>query len=138
MAGPASALPSCSWFEEATTLGEETSDPERAIPVAVFGTVVAALMFYVLVSYAQVVGYGIENAALLGQASAPLDELSTRFISGGFAGFLDLAATVSALACTIGALSAAARMLFALSRAGLLPGLDGRSAAWDAGARWAR
>jgi amino acid transporter len=111
-------------FEGATTLGEETSDPGRAIPLAVIGTVVVALVFYVFVSYAEVVGYGIENSALLGRASAPLDELSTRFISGEFAGFLDLAATISALACTIGALSAAARMLFALSRAGLVRGLD--------------
>jgi amino acid transporter len=80
-------------------------------------------LFYVLVSYAQVVGYGLDRVQVLGQASAPLDELSTRFISGTFASFLDFAAAISALACAIGSLSAAARMLYALSRAGLAPSL---------------
>jgi amino acid transporter len=110
-------------FESATTLGEETRNPGRSIPKAVMGTVIAAALFYVLVSYAQVVGYGLDHMQALGRASAPLDELSTRFISGTFAGSLDFAAATSALACAIGSLSAAARMLYALSRAGLAPSL---------------
>ena len=108
-------------FESATTLGEETRNPGRSIPKAVMGTGIAAALFYVLVSYAQVVGYGLDHVQALGRASAPLDELSTRFISGTFAGSLDFAAATSALACAIGSLSAAARMLYALSRAGLAP-----------------
>jgi amino acid transporter len=42
---------------------------------------------------------------------------------GAFAGFLDFAAATSALACAIGSLSTAARMPYALSRAGWVPGL---------------
>jgi amino acid transporter len=42
-------------------------DPGRTIPLAVIGTVVVALVCYVFVSYAQVVGYGVEDATLLGQ-----------------------------------------------------------------------
>jgi amino acid transporter len=110
-------------FESATTLSEETRNPGRSIPRAVIGAVIAAALFYVLVSYALVVGYGLDHAQALGRASAPLDELSTRFISGTFAGFLDFAAATSALACVIGSLSAAARVLYALSRAGLAPSL---------------
>jgi len=117
------AMLSFAGFEGATTLGEETRNPGRSVPRAVMGTVVVAASFYVLVSYAQVVGYGPDHVQVLGQASAPLDELSTRFISRTFASFLDLAAATSALACAIGSLSAAARMLYALSRAGLAPGL---------------
>jgi amino acid transporter len=118
------AVLSFAGFEGATTLGEETRDPGSSIPKAVVGTVSAAVVFYVFVSYAQVIGFGVDNAQMLGHASAPLDELSTRFISGTFAVFLDFAAATSALACAIGSLAAAARMLYALSRAGLLPGLD--------------
>jgi amino acid transporter len=117
------AVLSFAGFEGATTLGEETRIPGRSIPKAVMGTVIAATFFYVLVSYAQVVGYGLDHVQALGEASAPLDELSTRFISGSFAGFLDIAAATSALACAIGCLSAAARMLYALSRAGLATSL---------------
>jgi amino acid transporter len=117
------AVLSFAGFEGATTLGEETRDPRRSIPKAVIGTLVGALVFYVFVSYAQIVGYGVDSAQLLGHASAPLDALSTRFISGTFAGFLDFAAATSAFACAIGSLSGSARLLYALSRAGLAPSL---------------
>jgi amino acid transporter len=106
-------------FEGAATLGEESRNPRGAIPKVLIGTVIAATAFYGLVSYAQIVGYGLGNVAALAQASAPLDELATRYISGAFAGFFDVAVTVSSLACAIGCLSAAARILYALSRAGL-------------------
>ena len=117
------AVLSFAGFEGATTLGEEARHPGRSIPNAVMATVIVASLFFVLVSYAQVVGYGLDHVQELGQANAPLDKLSTRFISGAFAGFLDFAAATSALACAIGSLSAAARMLYALSRAGLAPSL---------------
>lgn len=117
------AVLSFSGFEGATTLGEETKNPGRSVPKAVVGTLILAVLFYVLVSYAQVVGYGPDHVDELSRASAPLDELSTRFISEAYAGFLDFAAATSALACAIGSLSAAARMSYALSRAGLAPDL---------------
>jgi amino acid transporter len=110
-------------FEGATTLGEEAQHPVRSIPKAIMGTVIVASLFFVFVSYAQVVGYGLGHVQDLGRASVPLDELSTRFISGAYAGFLDFAAAISALACAIGSLSAAARVLYALGRAGLAPHL---------------
>jgi amino acid transporter len=110
-------------FESATTLGEEAQHPVQSIPMAVLGTVIAASLFFVVASYAQVVGYGFGHVQELGQANVPLDELATRFISGAYAALLDFAATISALACTIGSLSAAARMLYALSRVGLVPNL---------------
>jgi amino acid transporter len=117
------AVLSFAGFEGAATLGEETRNPARSIPKAVMGAVIAAVLFYLIVSYAQVVGYGLDHVQGLGQAIAPLDELSTRFISGVFAGFLDFAAASSALSCVIGSLSAAARVLHALSRSGLAPSL---------------
>jgi amino acid transporter len=117
------AVLSFAGFEGAATLGEEARSPGKSIPKAIMGTVAATTLFYVVVSYAEIVGYGPDNMQALAQASAPLDELSTRFISQTFAGLLDLAAATSALACAIGSLSAAARMLYALSRAGLTRGL---------------
>ena len=77
--------------------------------------------FFVFVSYAQVMGYGLDQMKALSNADAPLNTLSIRFISRDFAVAVDLAAAVSAFSATLGALSAAARMLFALGRAGLGP-----------------
>ena len=108
-------------FEGATTLGEEVTNPRRSIPIAVAGTVMLAGAFFVFVSYAQVIGHGTDQIAMLGNASAPLNDLAIRYVSRDFATAIDLAAAFSAFACVIGSLSAAARLLFALGRAGLAP-----------------
>lgn len=108
-------------FEAAATLGEETTNPHRNIPIAILGTLLLAGALYVFISYAQVVGFGLDNAAALAADPAPLDTLAVRFVSRGFAVMLDLAAAIGAFSCVLGSLSAAGRMLFALSRAGLAP-----------------
>ncbi|HXT81965.1 MAG TPA: amino acid permease, partial [Acetobacteraceae bacterium] len=115
------AILSFAGFEAAATLGEETGDPRRAIPVAVLGTVILAGVFYVFASYVQVVGYGIANTKALASDTAPLNTLALKFGSRNFATLLDLAAAISAFSCVLGSLSAAARMLFALGRSGLAP-----------------
>jgi amino acid transporter len=108
-------------FEGAATLGEETRDPKRAIPLAFMGTVLLSGFLYVIVSYAQILGYGVENVQALGQAESPLSVLSAKFVSRPFAEFIALATAFSAFACTIGSLSAGARMLYTLGRAGTAP-----------------
>ncbi len=113
------AVLSFAGFEGAATLGEETDNPRRAIPIAVFGTVILAGLFYVFASYVQVIGFGLSEMKALATDSAPLNTLALRFGSRGFAALLDLAAALSAFSCALGCLSAAARMLFALGRAGL-------------------
>ena len=117
--GTAFAITALAGFEGAATLGEEALDPKRAIPIAVLGTVIVVGLFYVVVSYAEVMGYGINQVQAIARAETPLDELSTRFISGRFAVLIDLAAAASGFACVIGSLSAGARLLYALGRAGL-------------------
>jgi amino acid transporter len=110
-------------FEGAATLGEETTNPRRRIPIAITGTVLLAGVFFVFVSYAQVIGYWLDQIEALGDASAPLNDLAVIYASKNFATAIDLGTAVSAFACTIGALSAAARLLFALGLAGLAPRL---------------
>ncbi len=115
------AVLSFAGFEGAATLGEETGDPNRAIPIAVLGTVILAGVFYVFASYVQVIGFGLGNMKALAADSAPLNTLGLKFGSREFATLLDVAAAVSMFSCVLGSLSAAARMLFALGRAGLAP-----------------
>jgi len=79
-------------FEGAATLGEETRNPHRNIPIAILGTCVLAGLFYVFVAYAQVMGYGPGAAAELGAASAPLNDLAVKFVSKEMATAIDLAA----------------------------------------------
>ena len=115
------AVLSFAGFEGAATLGEETNHPRRNVPVALIGTLLVSGALYVVVSYAQVLGYGLENIQALAADSAPLDTLAVRYASRGYAVVLDLAAALGSFACVLASLSAAGRMLFALGRAGLAP-----------------
>jgi amino acid transporter len=115
------AVLSFAGFEGAATLGEETNHPSRDVPVALIGTLLVSGTLFVLVTYAQVLGYGLENIQALAADSAPLDTLAVRYASRGFAVALDLAAALGSFACVLASLSAAGRMLFALGRAGLAP-----------------
>jgi amino acid transporter len=113
------AVLSFAGFEAAATLGEESSKPRVYIPAALLGTIAAAGAFFVIASYAQVLGYGLGHADTLGNAAAPLNTLAEKYISRRYATLIDLAAAVSAFSAVLASTGAAARILFALGRAGL-------------------
>jgi amino acid transporter len=106
-------------FEGAATLGEETHNPRRNIPLALLLTVVASGLFFIFVAYCEVVGFGPNGIKALGKSEAPLNELALRYVSPGMAIALDLAAAISCFSGMLGPLAAAARVLFALGRGGL-------------------
>ncbi len=107
-------------FEGAATLGEETRDPRRTVPLALAAAVALTGVLYVVVVYGQTVGYGLSpaGAAAYASSSAPLDDLSRRYVGAAMASVLDAAATISALAGALGAANAAARVLYAMGRDG--------------------
>ncbi len=106
-------------FEGAATLGEETINPRRNIPIALLGTVLGSGIFFVFVAYCEVIGFGPHGIKELANSQAPLDDLALRYASPPLAIALDLAAAISCFCGVLGALAAAARILFALGRAGL-------------------
>ena len=108
-------------FEGAATMGEETHNPRRNIPLALLFTVIASGLFFIFVAYCEVVGFGPNGIKALGKSEAPLNELALRYVSPGMAIALDLAAAISCFSGMLGPLAAAARVLFALGRGGLAP-----------------
>jgi amino acid transporter len=112
-------------FEGAATLAEETIEPRRNIPIALFSTVIASGMFFAFVAYCEVAGFGITPAgvAALAKSQAPLNDLALLYTSPRLAVALDLAAAISCFGGLLGCLAAAGRVLFALGRAGLSPAL---------------
>jgi amino acid transporter len=112
-------------FEGAATLGEETHHPRRNIPIALLGTVLASGIFFVFVAYCEVIGFGPGGIRDLGHSQAPLNDLALRYASPKLAIALDLAAATSCFSGVLAGLAAAARILFALGRAGLSPALAG-------------
>jgi amino acid transporter len=112
-------------FEGAATLGEETHDPRRNIPIALLATVLASGAFFIFVAYCEVIGFGAGGIKDLAKSEAPLNDLALRFATPRFAIALDLAAAVSCFSGMLGPLAAAGRVLYALGRGGLAPALSG-------------
>jgi amino acid transporter len=112
-------------FEGAATLGEETINPRRNIPIALLGTVLGSGIFFVFVAYCEVIGFGPQGIKDLANSQAPLDDLALRFASPRLAIVLDIAAATSCFSGVIGAVAAAGRLVFALGRAGLSSTLAG-------------
>ena len=110
-------------FEGAATLGEETRNPRRNIPIALLFTVIASGVFFTFVAYCEVIGFGPRGIEALGRSQAPLNDLALRYASPRWAIALDVAAAVSCFTGMLGPLAAAGRVLFALGRGGLAPRL---------------
>src|SRR4051812_19495056 len=118
-------------FEGAASLGEETNDPGRNIPRAIFTAVVVAGTFYIVCMVAQSLGFGLSEAGIkrFSGSSGPLGDLGKDYIGSGFADVITFGATVSAFAATLGAATAASRILFAIARDGFPGNALGRASA---------
>ena len=113
-------------FETAANLGEETANPKRHIPRAVILSVVLVIAFYLIVSYAQVAGYGFNLDAMGLNAAAPLFGLAAPVEAGGYGGvwiarLLELVVVLDMLAVLIGIAVAGSRGVFAMARDERLP-----------------
>src|SRR3954451_10206731 len=118
-------------FEGAASLGEETDDPGRNIPRAIGTAVIVAGTFYILCMVAQSWGFGANAAGAkrFSESSAPLGDLGSQYIGSVFSDLINLGATVSAFAATLGAATAASRILFALARDAFAANPLGRASA---------
>jgi amino acid transporter len=116
-------------FEGAATLGEEAENPRRAIPRAIAGAVLLTGGFYLLVSYMQAEGFGLDPAGVkaFANSSSPLADLAGRYVGAGMAVAIALGATISAFASALGTATAGSRILFALGRDGFGPAALGRT-----------
>lgn len=110
-------------FESASSLGEETKNPKKFIPIAIISAVFVTGLFYLVCSYAQVVGFGLDEEGLkaLSSSTFPLTDLAEKYMTTGFGTVLILAAALSNFSCALGSYCAGSRMLFALGRDGMMP-----------------
>ncbi|HKO27421.1 MAG TPA: APC family permease, partial [Solirubrobacteraceae bacterium] len=112
-------------FEAAASIAEEMHAPRKYIPVALILTVFLSAVLYLLVTYAATIGFG--RAALLKNAwaSSPdaMGTLAQTYVGSWLSVLIDLAIIIDALSLAIAIMVTGARLLFALSRDGLLPGV---------------
>jgi amino acid transporter len=108
-------------FEAAAVLGEEASDPRRAIPRAILTAAVVAVVWYVFITWAMSVGFGVGNSAKWAQDVAPLDTLANRYSGTWLSVLVDIAVITSAFIASLAGLHLTARTFFAMGREGGLP-----------------
>ncbi len=105
-------------FESAGALGQEARNPARSVPRAIMWSCGAVGIFYLIVAYAQVYGFG---GSAFAKASAPLPQLAGVVGLGWLGHFIAFGITCSMFACTLACLTAGSRMLLSLGHDGLLP-----------------
>lgn len=108
-------------FETAASLGEETRNPRRSIPLAVIGTVIITGIFYLLMIYASDIGFGLSNSAKWAADPASLDTLATRYVGSWLAVLVDIAVLFDAVVVMSAFMATTSRGFFALARHRLLP-----------------
>jgi amino acid transporter len=108
-------------FEAAAPLGEEAKSPRWTVPRAVVLSAFGIGVFYLLCSYAWVIGTGFPNFTkdTLAQAD-PWRNLGKVFWGGGWV-LVWLAILNSAIANSNAGVNAATRVIYALARNGALP-----------------
>ncbi len=120
------AITSFIGFETSAVLGEETANPRRSIPTSIIGAVIFAVVFYMVITYAMAIGYGVNNGAAWGNDFTPLHTLATKYASF-LTVLVDLAAIVSAFIVCLACHTATVRVMFSMGRDGALPRVLGRT-----------
>lgn len=115
-----------SGFESSAQLGEESLNPRRTVPRAIFLATLCIGIFYVFCSYAGVVGWGFSKITTYPNDANPWGTMASR-VWGPFSFLAILAILNSSLGNTNAGINAGARMLFAMGRIRALPGVLGQT-----------
>jgi amino acid transporter len=108
-------------FEAAAALGEESAEPLKLIPKAILSAVLVALVFYVFVTWAISVGFGVNNSAAWASNPGALDFLATKYVGTWFATLVDIAVVIDAFVAALAGTALVSRTAFAMGREGGLP-----------------
>jgi amino acid transporter len=112
-------------WENGPALAEETREPARTIPRALYISIALATLLFVLFAYSTIVGFRYRTSTI-GRASVPFVEMADHQM--GSAAFLVwVAGIISVLSTLVAAANAQGRMLFDAGRSGLLPARLGKS-----------
>lgn len=112
-------------WENSGALAEETKNPRRNIPRAVYWAIAVTAVLYVLSSYAAVEGYGILHLQALANDPAPFNTLAQRYLGSVGVYLIDFIGFTSLFACVIAAANSQSRIIFHAGREGLIPRVFG-------------
>ncbi|WP_313685987.1 APC family permease [Pantoea sp.] len=120
MAAVVAAFLSWAGFEACATLGEETENPQRNIPLALLGSIVLTGILFVGMMYVQTLGFGTSESGLnaFKNSANSLGTLSQTYVGTVFSLCMLFTAMMSAFAANLSAAATSSRLLFALARDG--------------------
>jgi len=113
-------------FEAAASIAEESRSPRTAIPVAVLATIAISAAFFILVTYAVSIGYGLAaiNKGAWANSASPLDDMATKYVGSWLGAIIDISIILDMLSLSIAIMVTCARLLRAGARRAAA-GLDG-------------
>jgi amino acid transporter len=106
-------------FESAATLGEETRDPRRNIPIALFTAVIVIGLYFVLATWVVAIGFGKSHTGALVADTTPWSTLANRYWGSNLSWILSITVLNSIFANIISGSNAAVRVLFSMGREGI-------------------
>jgi len=118
--GIATAIFSFVGFESATAFGAEASDPLRTIPRAVVWSVIIAGAFFILATYAEILGLR-SSSPPLDKLTLPLWNLSEALNAGYLKVPIAIGAVCSAFSVALACVNTAARIALPMAEDGMLP-----------------
>jgi amino acid transporter len=121
-----------SWvgFEMAPNYGEESKEPKRIVPLAMYISVIGLGIFYTLTSWAPFAGYANVTAAITQAQNIPYNYYlgpANQFIGLGVDQALGILIITGSFACGMAFHNTAARYFYSLGREGVLPAALGRT-----------
>ncbi len=111
-------------FDAVSTSGEEATNAQRDLPIAIIGSLLIATLLYILVA---IVAVGLVPSKVLAGSDAPLSDAIKIGAGLDWAGdLLSFGALVAITSVTLTILYGQTRIFFAMSRDGLLPKIFSR------------
>jgi amino acid transporter len=115
-------------FDAAATLGEETRNPRRSIPLAIAGALGAVGVFYVLMMYALTAGYRLNDPSQLSAFIKDANPFVTlgQNVAPWLLQPIELAAIAGIFSCFLAIHNTTVRVMFSMGRDRVLPASLGR------------
>ena len=107
-------------FEAAAALGREVKD-QATVPRAIILSLVAAAAFYIVVTYAFAIGYGLNNSAQWASDASPVDTIVSSYAGSAMGQIADALVVISAMSSALGLITLTSRTLFEISTHGHAP-----------------
>lgn len=108
-------------FDAVSTAAEETKNPDRNIPIGLIASLGVCTVFYLLVAYAAVGAVGAQPGGVLSQSREPLAFILRELGFGTMGNWVAAAAVVALPSVILMMMYGQTRILFTMSRDGLLP-----------------